>query len=137
MDKLAKLKGVLYTSSIVFVVILAFFITPISDDLRSTLFPMVAGAGIIFMILGGILIFMSRIQKGRLKFFLILTGLSAIMPFAGSVLHNVFYALAIVFENLSFLFEFLHGAFFIAAIVVAPITFIIGAIGSLIHMKKR
>jgi hypothetical protein len=136
MDKITKLKGVLYTSLIVFVVILAFFITPFSDDLRSTLFPMVAGAGIIFMILGGILIYMSQKQKGKLKSFLLLTGFSAIMPLAGSVLHNVFYALAIAFDNLRFLFEFLHGAFFIIALVVAPITFIIGAIGSMIHMKK-
>jgi hypothetical protein len=55
-------------------------------------------------------------------------------------LHNVFYALGILAENIiviKYIMEFLHAASFIIALLISPITFLIGAIASLILLFKK
>ena len=101
------------------------------------LFPLVAILGFIFLVLGFVLTFIARKEKGRLKLFLMLTGISAIVPFIFSMLHNLFYGLSITFENFKYLFEVLHIACFIVSIIIAPITFIIGIVGSMVLFKSR
>jgi len=96
-----------------------------------------AALGIIFMLLGASLAIISRKEKGALRIFLMVTGISAICPFIFSILHNVFYALAIMFENLKLLFEILHVSSFLISLIVAPIAFIVGAIGGLVLLKHR
>jgi len=109
---------------------------PFEDELLRKLFPIAGILGLIFLILGITLIIFGRKEKGKLKLFLILTGISAISPLIFSVLHNLFYALAIAFDNLSFLFEPLHVISFIISLVIAPILFIVGLIGIFILLKR-
>ena len=65
------------------------------------------------------------------------TGISAVAPLVSTILHNLFYALSITFENFKYLFEALHATFFIIAIIIAPIIFIAGVIGSIIFFNKK
>jgi len=127
-----KTKSIFYSLIIIFILLIISFI------IFERLFIIKAILGILFLILGIFLIIFARKEKKKLKFFSILTGISAIAPLLGSILHNLFYALAIKFENLKLLFETLHAGFFIIALVVAPITFVIGVIGILfISLKKK
>jgi len=92
---------------------------------------------IIFSLLGIILVFLTIKQKveGTLKKFLILTGISATGFFVCVFLHNVFYGLSIITNQipiLSFVMEMLDIAFFIIATLICPLAFVIGAIGSII-----
>lgn len=137
MKKNQKIKALLYAMIIVFILIVSFFLIPEEIPFRRGLFIAVAVLGFIFLILGILLSVLSLNEKGKLKAFLLLTGLSATAPLLGSILHNVFYGLAITFTNLAPLFEFLHGAFFIIALLIAPIGFIIGMIGSLVLLRKK
>ncbi len=81
-----------------------------------------------------------KIDK-TLRKYLVITSVSAIVLFAGSVLHNVFYGLAVLAANISFLrvlMELVSGALFILTIFVAPFSFLFGAIkASLILLKKK
>ena len=89
--------------------------------------------------MGIALIILSRKEKGKIKTFLLLTGISAVSPLIFSVLHNLFYALAILFENIiviKYIMEILHVTSFLIAMLVSPIGFLIGVIGSLILLKK-
>jgi hypothetical protein len=132
-----RLKGILLALIVIFILLMAYFIASVSSDLTRTLFQIIAVLGLTFLILGALLTYMARKEKGALKIFLQLTGISAIAPFAGSILHNLFYALSVTFESLKYPLEVLHVSFFIISLIVAPITFIIGAIGSVILLKKN
>jgi hypothetical protein len=127
---------IIYSQITIFIILLAHFVTPYSSTIKGQVFPLVAILGLLFLLLGIILIVITKNEKGKYKLFLMITGLSAIAPLIFSILHNVFYGLAIRFENLSILFNILHSIFFIIAIMVAPIFFIIGAITSIIISKK-
>lgn len=131
------LKKMLYSLTATFLLIVAFFVLPFSDSIRIILFPVVGILGLVFLILGIVLIFVARKKKkSKLKTFLLITGLSAIAPLPLSILHNVFYALGMLWPSLEIVFEFLSGASFIIALLVAPITFLISVIGSLVLIKK-
>ena len=127
-----RLKIILYSLIIIFILLLAYFLTPFPSSIERTFFLLAAILGFIFLILGIILTFIARKEKGRLKLFLMLTGISAIAPFIFSILHNLFYGLAIAFGNLKYLFEALHITSFIISIIIAPIMFIVGIVGSII-----
>jgi hypothetical protein len=136
-------KALLYSLSTIFVFLIVFLFAPFSDEIKRPLFLLMAILGILFLILGAILIFFARKEKSRigtkrnrLKLSLMITGLSAISPFVFTILHNFFYALGMVFEKLQFIFEILHATSFIIAIVVAPIIFVIGTIVSFVYLKK-
>jgi len=124
-----------------FILIVTFFAVP--ESMNRALFPLVAVLGIIFLLLGIILIVLTLKQKtkGKLKIFLILTGVSAICPLIFSILHNLFYALAIITSHiilLKYLMEFLHIASFLIALIVSPIGFLVGIVGStVLFVKKR
>ena len=128
------LKTIFYALIIIFVLILLYFFTPLAN--KEAIFLLVAILGFIFLILGIILTFIAKKEKGKLKLFLMITGISAIAPFVFTILHNVFYALAIVFVSFKYLFEALHVISFIISLIVAPIVFIVGVIGSIIFFKK-
>ena len=137
MKKRTHLKGILYALTATFILIVTYFLLPSPEDLKRTLFPLVAVLGFVFLALGIVLIFLSRKEKGKLKGFLLLTGLSAVAPFAGSILHNLFYGLGEAFTALIWLFGPLHAAFFIIALLIAPILFIIGITGCTILLCKK
>lgn len=96
----------------------------------------------LFCLLGVLLIFLTLKLKveGKLKIFLMLTGISAIGFLIGVILHNFFYALGIIFEHiviLKYLMEVLHVAFFFIAVPICPITFLVGIIGSIILFRRK
>ncbi len=92
---------------------------------------------LVFLIQGIRLMFTTTKEKGKLKLFLMLTGVSAIILLPSAILHNLFYGFATVSENFEYLFKALHVVFFIVGIVVTPVTFIVGVIGSIILFKSK
>ncbi len=137
MKNKSLIKTNLYSLIIIFVVLVAYFLLPIFQEVKRPFFYLAAVLGIVFLILGAMLAIISRKQKGALRVFLMMAGISAICPFVFSILHNVFYALAIIFENLKLLFEILHVASFFIALIIAPVAFIVGAVGSVILLKRN
>lgn len=125
----------------VFLVILSmFFVPPVRELIKGPLLFLLPF--IIFSLLGAALIFLTKKGKvkGKLRKFLILTGVSAAGFFVSIFLHNFLYALAIVASNiviLKYLFEFLHVTFFIIATLVCPLGFLIGAVGSIVLLFKK
>ena len=82
---------------------------------------------------------MKKISK-NLKKFLILTGASLAGFFVSVILHNVFYGLAIIANDITvlrYLMEILHALFFIIAIFICPIGFLIGAVASAVLFCKK
>ena len=80
----------------------------------------------------------------KARYFLILLGASLVGFPVFVVLHNVFYGLAELANDiilLSRLLEFLHAGFFIIATLVCPAGFLIGAVGSvatvITYFKKK
>lgn len=122
---------------LIFFLLIFYFLLPVDELFKKNTFWMLAILGILFFVLGAVLFFLARKEKGRLKLFLLLTGFSAISPLLFSILHNVFYALAIIFENFRIFFEILHIGSFIIAMVAAPIIFIISTIVSMNLLNKR
>ena len=71
----------------------------------------------------------------RTKRFLILAAAAVIGFGVFVVLHNAFYALAILTNHiaaLSHLMEVFHVVFFIIAVFLCPATFLVGAVGSIV-----
>jgi len=139
---LYALKTIFYLLIGFFILILTYFVVPVSDSLRRTFLPFIIGLVITFFLLGIVLIFLTLKKKikGKLKKFLILTGISATGFFISIILHNFFYALAILTNQiiiLKYLMEALHVVFFIISIPVCPILFLVGAIGSIILFIKK
>lgn len=78
--------------------------------------------------------------KGKLRFFLLLTSMSALIAFVSVILHNLIYALITAILSEAYLEEigFVdEPVFFIIALIIAPLCFIIGAIGSVVMMIKN
>jgi hypothetical protein len=137
MKNTSPAKTILLSLGIVFVLLLAYFLTPFPMSVKQSVFPFVAVLGLIFLILGVVLAIAAKKEKGKKRTFLMLTGISAAAPFVFSVLHNLFYGLAEMFERLKCVFEPLHAASFIIALIIAPITFVIGVAGSIVLLKRE
>ena len=77
---------------------------------------------VVFSLLGAVLIFLTlkKKVKGKLRKFLILTGVSATGLFISILFHNL----------VSGLFKIEEPLFFLLAIIVCPIGFLIGVVGS-------
>ena len=135
------LRPVFWAMITIFVLILLYFVVSIGSDMKRWLFGLVAVLSFIWLFLGILLIVFatkSKLEK-RHKIFLILMGASAIGVPVFSVLHNVFYAFGVLSENITWLhavFEFLHAGFFIISLLGCPIAFIVGAVGSIVMMRK-
>lgn len=124
---------IVYILIAIFILLIVYFGTPFQQ--KRVLFPLVAVLGLLFLILGIVLLVLTLKSKikGKLKLFLILTGASAILPLPAAILHNVVYGLMVLFGSTAQDEAF----FFILALIVAPILFLIGAIGSIILTRKR
>jgi hypothetical protein len=120
----------------VFVLIVCFFfIEPFNELLQGS--ELFLSPFIVFFLLGiALLVFTLREKaEGKLKLFFLLTAASATGVFVFVLLHNGFYALAMVADHIPVLgvvLEFLHAAFFIIAIIVCPLGFLAGAVGSVV-----
>lgn len=136
------IRSVLYFMLVIFILLALYFTISFFHDMKRVMFLVVAVLGLAFMVLGILLIVFAVKSKPdkKLKIFLILAGASAIGPLAGSILHNMFYAFGVLAENIAWLhasFEFVHAAFFTIALLVSPIVFLVGAVGSIILLKKQ
>ena len=104
-------------------------------------FPAAAVCALAFTVLGIALVVVTVRQtaKGYLRLFLLLTGISAVGPLVGSVLHNMFYAFAVLTEQtvLHPVMEALHVSFFLTSVIVAPIVFVVGVVGSTVLFHKK
>jgi hypothetical protein len=124
---------------ITFIIILCQLFIPAFENLLGGpvfLFPF-----LVFSTLGIVLIIKSHKKtKGNVRKFLLLTGLCSSGVFVGIVLHNMFYALAILTEHMFLLpkmFEFFHAVFFIFSLVACPMGFVFGIIKSFSILKKQ
>ncbi len=137
------LKSVFWLLVGIFILLVSYFAFSFQfSGIERLLFPLVAVLGLIFLLLGIALIFLTIKQKikGKLKIFLMLMGASAISPLVFSILHNFFYALGIIGENIfiiKYTMEILHVASFLIALIVSPIGFLVGAIGSIVLFMRK
>jgi len=125
---------------LIYAFLIAYFLVPVS--MRSSVFPFFALSGIVFSFLGIILVYLTKKQgiQGWLRKFLQLTGVCSAGVTVSVILHNLFYALAVLSIDISvfhFLFEILHTIFFLATFFVFMIGFLIGAIGSIVLFIKK
>lgn len=124
-----------------FVLILSqLFIPAIRDLFKGSLLFLLPFAT--FFLLGAILILLTikKKAKGRLKKFLLLTGISSSGFFISILLHNFLYGLGKITEHITLLprlLGVLHVIFFIMAIFVCPIGFLVGIVGSLLFINKK
>ena len=118
-----------------FVVIASVFFIPAVRDLLMG-FPFLIVSGVIFLLLGVALIFLTVKEKvgGTLKKFLILTGASAIGIPVSIFLHNAIYGL--IYVSMLNRPDLDEPFFFIMAIFVCPIGFLVGAVGSIVLFIK-
>jgi len=134
-----KLKAVFYSMLVIFVLIMLYLFVPFVQSLKRTLFPVVAGLGILFFILGIVLIVMTIRSKvkGRLRKFLLLTGISASGILVSVLLHNLVYGLMIYFFGEGFWGGGDEAVFFILGLIVFPVLFLVGGIGGIWGFRKK
>ena len=78
-------------------------------------------------------------ERTLLRTFWILAGASTAGFALGSVLHNVFYALAIITDEwpvLSGAMEVLEVAFFVIAVLLCPVAFLVGTVGAIVLIVR-
>ena len=78
-------------------------------------------------------------QRTLLRTFWILAGASTAGFALGGVLHNAFYALAMVTDKwpiLSTAMEVLEVAFFLIAILLCPVAFLVGTVGAIVLIVR-
>lgn len=134
-----RIQLVFWVLIVTFVLLVSYFVIPLPEPIKQKLILLVAGLAFVFLILGILLIFLARKEKGKRKFFLILTGASAAGFLVSVILHNLLYALAIVSKNilvLKYIFEFLHGAFFLVGLIGCPVAFIVGMVGYFVNGRS-
>ncbi len=134
------LKAIFWALVVVFVFIMSYFVIP--GFRKREFFRFVSFFGIIFFLLGIVLIFFTIREKidKLLKKFLILTGASAAGSLVSVFLHNAIYALFTVWFGANFWERTGLGDepfFFILALIVCPIAFLVGIIGSIVLFIKK
>ncbi|MBA7485596.1 hypothetical protein ES707_21144 [subsurface metagenome] len=99
----------------------------------------IAIAGAVFLVLGGVLIFLTVRQKvgGLIKKFLLLTGASAVGIPVSVFLHNAVYGLFIYFFGEGFWSGGDEPFFFIMGVIVCPLGFLVGVVGNIVLVIRR
>lgn len=125
-DRTAKLRNAALMGAVV-----VFGVTILVFSLNMQLFPVAAALAVIFGLLGVVIVVLTlRIQEPRLhRAFSLVTGISAAGIPISVVLHNLVYALCIVFFGEGF-WQGSDEPFFIMAILVFPALFVIGVVGN-------
>lgn len=132
-----SIKKNLWALIVIFIILISYFFLQIFWEISRVFFSVLAILSVLFLLLGILLIINAKKQTDKLKISLLLTGFSAMAPLVFSLLHNIFYALAITFENLKLFFEILQVSSFFISVIIAPLTFVAGAIISLILLKTK
>ncbi|MDD5144844.1 MAG: hypothetical protein PHW72_01850 [Candidatus Pacebacteria bacterium] len=116
-------------------IMLVFNIPSFGTYIMSPSFFIMAGGSL--LILGIILIFLTarEVSLGQAKNFLLITGFSAAGIFLSVILHNFIYGL--IFAGLLKIPRIDESFFFILATIIFPISFLIGAIGSVVNLVKK
>ena len=133
-------KAVFWALVAVFIGVVSLFIIPIARVLlMGGVFLIVSG--VLLLSLGGALVYLAVKEQGEatLKKFLILTGACAAGIPISAVLHNAVYGVFIHFFGAGFWERTGVGdepVFFVLAIVVAPLGFLVGTVGSIVHLVK-
>ena len=122
------------------VIVSEIFIPEVRELFRGSLLFLLPFA--IFFLLAIVLIFLTLKEKieGRLKKFLLLTGVSGAGLFVSVLLHNLIYGLFIYWFGQDFWKNIGIGdeiLFFFLAIIVCPIAFLVGVIGSMVLFIKQ
>ncbi len=136
--KIRMLSIIFWAMSAIFVFIMFFLFVPAPDRVKQVLFPVAAVLGLVWLLLGIVLIVLaskSRLEKKH-KVFLILMGASAVGVPAFAVLHNLVYGLMIILFGEGFWAGGDEAVLFILAVLVCPVIFIVGAAGSFVMWKK-
>lgn len=140
-----KLKKYVLSSRFLFIAVLVLSIIVlllmVLPDTGSLLGPYIFIFWILLAFSGIGLVIITYREKisGKLKFFLLSSGFSAAGFLLGVVLHNAFYALGTLTEDLAILhafLNFLEGTFFIIAVIACPIGLLVGVVGTLILWIK-
>lgn len=139
-QKKTVLTVIFYALIGVFVSAISIIFIPVFKGFVSGTFMIISG--VILVILGSILIGLTLVQKveGKLKKFLMLTGVSATGFFIFALLHNIFYALEQITGRiaiLSYPMKAFEVIFFLIAIFACPIGFLVGIIGTIIMFNKK
>ena len=140
-----KLKKYVLSTRFLFIAVLALsavvFLLMLFPDTGSLLGPNIFIFWILLAFSGmglAIITYKERIS-GKLKFFLFSSGFSSGGFLLGVVLHNAFYALGTLTEDLTILhafLNFLEGTFFLIAVIACPIGLLVGVVGTLILWMK-
>ena len=132
--------------SIVFWALVATFsalvLTVLFPDVHDFFRPVFLSLMALCFLLGLALLILSVRWKQRtvLRTFWILTGASTAGAALGSVLHNVFYALATVtgkWPILNAAMGALEVAFFLIATLLCPVAFLVGTVGAIVLIVRR
>ena len=134
------LMTVFWSMVAIFLVLLSFPF--VLDTFRRKVFILYAILALVFLMLGIVLIVLaarSRLPRG-LKIYMIIMGASAPGVFAGSIMHNMFYAFAVMTEGnmiLHVAFEIMHVGAFLGSLIVCPLLFLVGTVGALVMMHRK
>ncbi|MBM3257685.1 MAG: hypothetical protein FJZ05_00490 [Candidatus Nealsonbacteria bacterium] len=135
----AIILGILMVVFLYVVAGLYFINQPFGDKLRSLFFWL---PYLIFFALSIVLVFFTfkKQVKGKLKTFLLLTGISPLVMIVSIILHNLIFGLFIIFFGENFWERIGIGdepLFFLLAVVVCPIAFLVGLVGSIVLLIKK
>lgn len=113
----------------------------ISPDVGTLLGPNIIILWVLHAFSGLGLVILTYREKisGKPKLFLLLAGFSAVGFVLGVILHNAFYALGTLAENIIVLktvIGFFEGVFFLIAVILCPIGLFAGVVGSIASWKK-
>lgn len=124
------------------IVMITYFVLPFPHEIKRGFFPLIAIFALSFSVLGIMLIVLTYKKKikGRLKLFLLLTGISSAGILPSAVLHNVVYGLCIYWFGADFWERTGLGDepfFFFLALIILPIVFLVSSAGSCILLHKK
>lgn len=118
------------------------FLMLLLPDFMSLIGPNILLVWGLLILSGGILVFVthkSDLKRGKPKTFLLISGFSAVGFVLGVILHNAFYALAILAKNIPLLpavMNVLEVAFFLIAVILSPLGLLVGLVGTLVFWKQ-
>ncbi len=138
-NKTNLIKSICYILLILFLIIISFIFIPIEGNFKRILFPIIVVIALSFTAIGILLIYsVFKLKiKGKLKTYLLLTGISSSGILISIIIHNLIYGLFIYFFGPDFWGQSGDEPFFfILGIIIFPILFLIAVVRSLFLIKR-